>query len=416
MLGWQWVKSMLDLLLLASLGFLGSFGHCAGMCGPIAAAFSLSDTARTSRGAKLRYHLLLNLGRILSYALVGGAIGALGSVLIAGGQMAGVGSLLRRGMALLTGSLLIWFGLGQVAPGLLPKLPFLHPLLQGKWHDRLSQSMVKLSFGSHWGTPFLLGSVWGLIPCGFLYAAQIKAAETGNLWYGMASLLAFGVGTMPMMVGVGVSIGSISANRRSQLFRLGGWITLLIGILTLMRTGDIMTDYTGYGAIVCLMLALAARPLARLWGTLLRYRRVLGVSAFLLALAHSLHMIEHSWQWNFDALFFMPVPYQIGIVLGGIALLLMLPAAITSFDRAQQKLGKLWRSIHLLSIPALILVAAHTITVGSEFLGAMQPTAWNWGWTIGLGATVALVLLLRCSWLWSIFALEKFYVPPDPTK
>ncbi|WP_088891975.1 urease accessory protein UreH domain-containing protein [Leptolyngbya ohadii] len=412
---------MLDLLLLASLGFLGSFGHCAGMCGPIAAAFSLSDTsssdpARSSRWAKLRYHLLLNLGRILSYALVGAAIGALGSVLIAGGQMAGVGSLLRRGMALITGSLLIWFGLSQVAPGVLPKLPFLHPLLGGKWHDRLSQGMVKLSFGQHWLTPFLLGSVWGLIPCGFLYAAQIKAAETGNLWRGMASLLAFGIGTMPMMVGVGVSIGSVSADRRSQLFRLGGWITLLIGILTLMRTGDVMSDYTGYGAILCLMLALAARPIARLWAAPLQYRRVLGVSAFLLALAHTLHMIEHSWQWNFDALFFMPVPYQIGIVLGGIALLLMLPAAITSFDRAQQKLGKAWRSIHLLSIPALLLAAAHTISTGSEFLGAMQPTAWNWGWTIGLGLTVAIVLLLRCSWLWSIFALKKFYVPPYKTK
>jgi sulfite exporter TauE/SafE len=89
---------------------------------------------------------------------------------------------------------------------------------------------VKLSATPHWWTPALLGSVWGLIPCGFLYAAQIKAAETGNLWLGAATMLAFGLGTMPMMLGVGVSASKLSADKRSQLFRLGGWVTLTIGI------------------------------------------------------------------------------------------------------------------------------------------------------------------------------------------
>jgi len=68
--------------------------------------------------------------------------------------------------------------------------------------------------------------VWGLIPCGFLYA--IKAAETGNLWRD-AAVLAFGLGTLPTMLGVGVSTSLVSADRRSQLFRLGGWITSPLG-------------------------------------------------------------------------------------------------------------------------------------------------------------------------------------------
>ncbi|MEL7316127.1 MAG: sulfite exporter TauE/SafE family protein, partial [Cyanobacteria bacterium J06559_3] len=96
---------MLELGLVAALGFLGSFGHCAGMCGPITVAFSLStqakadatdDTNSRSRWQHVAFHLWLNLGRLLSYILVGAAIGGLGSVLVAGGQMAGVGSLLRR--------------------------------------------------------------------------------------------------------------------------------------------------------------------------------------------------------------------------------------------------------------------------------------------------------------------------------
>ncbi len=86
---------MLDLVLISTLGFLGSFGHCAGMCGPLTVAFSLSNAGK-DKLAVFRFHLLLNVGRIVAYALVGGAIGGLGSVLIAGGLWAGTGSEFRR--------------------------------------------------------------------------------------------------------------------------------------------------------------------------------------------------------------------------------------------------------------------------------------------------------------------------------
>ena len=126
---------MLELGLVAALGFLGSFGHCVGMCGPITVAFSLSAqstspkaAANPNRWQQVTFHLLLNLGRLVSYGLVGAAIGGLGSVLVGGGQMAGVGSLFRRTIACLTGSLLIFLGLRQVAPQLLPQLPLLHPI------------------------------------------------------------------------------------------------------------------------------------------------------------------------------------------------------------------------------------------------------------------------------------------------
>src|SRR4028118_1727058 len=181
---------MLDLLLIAILGFLGSFGHCAGMCGPLTMAFSISNS-RNDKLAAFRFHLLLNLGRISAYALVGAAIGGLGSVLIAGGLLAGTGSELRRAIALLTGTMLIWFGVGQIKPNLLPRLPRLHPLS----HDRVGQAMSKLSAQKKWWVPVALGLLWGLIPCGFLYAAQIKATETGNP--------VLGAGTVPAGLGSG---------------------------------------------------------------------------------------------------------------------------------------------------------------------------------------------------------------------
>ncbi len=394
-----------------TLGFLGSFGHCVGMCGPITVAFSLSQKQDNHKGLPLGFHILLNLGRIVSYALVGAGIGALGSVVVAGGQLAGVGSGLRQWMAILTGVMLIWFGLVQIKPDFLPRLPLLHPIT-GKLHQRLSAAMTKLSAKPRWWTPALLGGVWGLFPCGFLYAAQIKATETGNLWMGAATMLAFGLGTMPMMVGVGVSASKLSADKRSQLFRLGGWVTITIGILTLLRT-DAMVDYTSHAALILLILVLIARPISRFWAQPLRYRRALGVGGYVLALAHTGHMLEHTLQWNFEALSFMLPLHQIGIWSGIVALVLMTPAALTSFDRLQNSLGKRWRQIHLLAVPALMLAAVHTVLIGSHYLGQLE-----WTWQNQLRSAIAGILvlgvfLIRSRWLWSLFSLEKFYSPPN---
>ncbi len=401
----------MDLLLIMVLGFLGSFGHCVGMCGPLTIAFSLSQkgSAAPTWQQSLYFHGLLNVGRIFSYAAIGAGIGALGSVLIAGGQLAGIESDLRRGLAIFTGILLIWMGLIQVQPSLLPNIPLLHPF-QGKLHQTLSAGMMNLSFSSHWWTPLLLGLIWGFIPCGFLYTAQIKAAETGNLWNGMITMLAFGLGTLPSMLGIGVSASLLGADRRSQLFRMGGWVTIEIGLLILLRTGQ-MEDYTGQGALALLMLALVARPISRLWAAPLKYRRALGVGAFVLAVAHSLHMIQHNLNWNLDAVSFMLPEQQAALWAGAIALALMTPAALTSCDRAASLLKRYWRWIHLLNIPALILAVGHTLWLGSHYFGALEVSSNQVTSALLLTGLTLLVLLVRHRWMWSLLSLERFYAP-----
>ncbi|MEL7242373.1 MAG: sulfite exporter TauE/SafE family protein [Cyanobacteria bacterium J06629_18] len=402
---------LLDLFLIAALGFLGSFGHCIGMCGPLTVAFSLSSQSEnTNWWQQSKFHILLNLGRILSYTLVGAAIGALGSILVEGGQLAGVGSELRQWIAIITGLMLILFGLRQINPDFLPKIPFLHPLLQSGLHNRLNAGMSKLSFKNSWYTPLILGMTWGLMPCGFLYTAQIKAAQTGNIWMGAATMLAFGFGTFPMMLGVGVSASLIGKDKRSQLFRLGGWVTLAIGAITLSRTGDTMVDYTGHAGLALLMLALIARPVSALWAAPMRYRRALGVGAFVLSLAHTAHMMEHSLGWKLNSYFFLPSEFQTGMAFGGVALILMAPAALTSFDSLQKSLGKYWRLIHLLSVPALIFSAIHALIIGSNYLGSVQSTFLDKLAPIILGFVTLAVLLLRTRFFWSIFGLQKFYV------
>lgn len=394
---------MLDLLLVAALGFLGSFGHCVGMCGPLTVAFSLSGKDTNSQNQPqawqqhLYFHALLNIGRILSYAIAGAFIGAIGSVLVASGQLAGLESDLRRWLAILTGILLVWMGLVQIKPDGFPNMPFLNPMALVGLHQRLSSAMMKLSLHSHPLTPALLGMTWGLIPCGFLYTAQIKAAETSSMTQGALTMLAFGLGTLPSMLGIGVFAGLLSRDRRSQLFRLGGWITLTIGILTLLRTSD-MVDYTGHAGLILLILALAARPLNHIFkacSALMTYRRAIGVGAFVLSLAHTFHKVEHTFQWNFDALSFMIPQHQISIWIGAIAIALMAPAALTSSDWMMMKLGKSWRYLHLLSVPALVLASVHTIVIGSSYLGAVDWTPKNWILTILCGAITVGTVLIR---------------------
>lgn len=391
---------MVDLLLIMGLGFLGSFGHCAGMCGPLTIAFSMSDCQ--SIWQRIRFQGMLNLGRLLSYSLVGGAIGAVGSIILASGQMAGVGSGLRQGMAIVTGLLLVWSGLIQLLQGHMQGqagLPFLNPMVAARLHDGLSRLMVRLSFGQHWWSPLLLGLCWGLMPCGFLYTAQIKATEQGSPLMGAALLLAFGLGTLPVMLGVGLSASALGADRRGQLFRLGGWLTLAIGLLTLGRTGNTHSDWTGHAALGLLALTLVVGPLARLklinW---LPIRRLLGVSAFLLATVHSLHMADHSFGWQWAAIDFLSPMAQWGLGLGGLALVGLVPSAVTSFDRIQSKLGARWQQLHRqTTVPALLLAVGHGILLGSHYLGQV-PLAWgNYGAIVALILATLVVLGLR--WL-----------------
>lgn len=412
---------MVDYWLLAALGFLGSFGHCVGMCGPLAAAFSLADArsdaeepgsqSAAALWAKFWFHGLLNLGRLLSYSAVGGLIGGLGSTLVAGGQLAGIDSALRQGLSLFTGLLLVWFGLSQVRPHWLPRVPLLHPLLSGAGHDRLGAAMGRTARSDRPWMPLLLGLVWGLMPCGFLYAAQIKAAGSGSALAGATTVLVFGLGTVPAMVGVGLSASWLSRDRRSQLFRLGGWVTLAIGLITLART-DAMVDLTGHGALLLLGLALVARPVAQLWPAPLRYRRAIGVGAYVLTWAHVGHTLEHTFQWQPQTVVFMLPLHQLGIWAGLVALLGLTPAALTSFDRAVRWLGPWWRSLHLLSVGAWVLAAIHALCVGSSYGGSLMADPVGTGVRCGLLVAVAIaVLLVRDRRIWQGLSWGGWYGP-----
>jgi len=379
-----------DLFLISTLGLFGSFGHCAGMCGPLSVSFALSQQSHEQKANQINsfgFHLLLNLGRIISYGLVGIFLGSLGSLFFT--------NWLRQGMGVATGLLLVWLGLSRILSQKSRQIPIIFSF-QANLHQTLSLAMNKVATTKNWLTPLILGLFWGLIPCGFLYVAQIKAVETGSLWQAFLTMLAFGLGTVPVMVSLGVYAARFSADRQNQLYQLGGWITLIIGVLTLLRT-QAMIDYTGHSALILLILALVAKPVSLWWTGLLTFRRLIGVGAYILAIAHTFHMLDHSLNWNVQGISFMLPHHQRGLLLGIVALILMTPAALTSSDRWQQILGSSWRKIHLLTVPALILVAIHTIFLGSHYLGELDFTWHNQARAITIALVTCGVVVFR--WL-----------------
>lgn len=173
-------------------GLLGS-GHCFGMCGGIAGALgAIGSDGRKSAWAP---GLLFNLGRVASYALLGGVTAvALGGA----GELFDVpkwARLLRLGTAVM----ILLIGLRFLFD--LRVLDRLERAGAGLW--RVVQPLaVKLSARPGLVGRLLLGLCWGLLPCGLVYSILLTAASTATFASGCLVMLAFGLGTLPSMLGL----------------------------------------------------------------------------------------------------------------------------------------------------------------------------------------------------------------------
>jgi sulfite exporter TauE/SafE len=86
------------------------------------------------------------------------------------------------------------------------------------------------------GRAFLLGLVWGWLPCGLVYSVLIWAVSTASPWYGAALLLSFGLGTLPNLLAIGIVAEQLSARVRDpRLRRLAGALVMGFGLYALYR-------------------------------------------------------------------------------------------------------------------------------------------------------------------------------------
>lgn len=220
-----------DLVLFFIIGLLGGV-HCIGMCGPIVSMYDDARTRTRSDGGtptgRLYHHGLFNLGRTVSYALLGGLFGALGSALyLTMDTLLAITNVLRGTVGVILGALIMYHGVSTVAGrhgSILQKLP-----IPGIATDRLLNGASNRITRAADGRGIVgLGLIHGLVPCPMLYAAFIYVFAVGSPINGIAALTAFGLGTVPAVFLYGTTLGSIDPARMSRLHRaLGGTFVLL---------------------------------------------------------------------------------------------------------------------------------------------------------------------------------------------
>ncbi|MFN4244370.1 MAG: sulfite exporter TauE/SafE family protein [Tepidisphaerales bacterium] len=188
---------------------LGSL-HCAGMCGAFLAVAVSSPGESPKVAPQVAYHL----GRLTTYLVMGAAAGLAGSLLNLGGVLSGVGPV----AAVLAGMTMLAFGTVTLLQ--LRGWKVRMPTLPGGWTRRLSAAVGKAMSLPVVPRAAVIGLLTTLLPCGWLYAFVATAAGTGHVLTGMAAMAAFWVGTLPVMVALGVGV-------RTALGAMGRWVPQL---------------------------------------------------------------------------------------------------------------------------------------------------------------------------------------------
>lgn len=206
----------IDVLGFVTLGLLGGFGHCVGMCSPFVLFVSRRYApAQAGRAAVWRAQGWYTAGRVTTYAALGAAAGALGGVVELAGGLLGF----QRVAAGIAGGLLILWAIGALSE----RAP-IGAVSTGPFGSATRALRTRVP-----GHPFVIGLFLGLLPCGLLYSALIAAVARAGALDGAIALMAFGLGTAPALLGVSAA-DELLARHRASLNRLSYVFLLAMGL------------------------------------------------------------------------------------------------------------------------------------------------------------------------------------------
>jgi uncharacterized protein len=219
------------------VGLVASVSSCVAVTGgllvAVAARYNAAHAHLTDL-ERLKPHIYFNAGRIVSYTLLGGAVGALGSALMPSPAATGV-------LTLLASAVMIVLGLQML--GLAPSLGGLLPAVPKSLTDR-----VRASRGAT-GTAFMLGGLTFFLPCGFTQALQLYVLAQGDALTGAMTMLAFALGTLPALLSLSALSSFAKGSIRTHLLRFAGAAVILLGMLNvqygLVLTGSDMNRAGG---------------------------------------------------------------------------------------------------------------------------------------------------------------------------
>jgi len=202
-------------------GFLGSLGHCLGMCGPLVVMMGARWRAQGVAG--IPQQLVYHGARVGVYALLGAVVGGIGSLMGVGGQLSRWASVI----SLFLGLGVVFFGLGYLG-----WLPWGRIEGVASWLSRaISQALRRGGLGG----VVLMGALNGLLPCGLVYSALLVAASTGGALRGAAGMLVFGSGTLPALLVFGTGAAALGGRARQNLMRAAGLLIVVVGLQLMLR-------------------------------------------------------------------------------------------------------------------------------------------------------------------------------------
>lgn len=222
------------LLAAISLGFLGSF-HCIAMCGPIAMALPVHHKPPLIKYALI---ILYNLGRIITYSLLGLFAGIIGKSFVLAG--------LQQSLSITLGILLL----------VSVFLPFKYSSGAYPFFLGIKTAFERLFSKGTQSSLFFIGILNGLLPCGLVYVGLAGAVGTGDLLRATLFMAGFGAGTLPMMLLLPLARGVITIPFRTKMRKVIPFAVTLMAVFFILRGLNLGIPYvspkvTTAGAIDC---------------------------------------------------------------------------------------------------------------------------------------------------------------------
>ena len=187
--------------------------HCIAMCGGINVSQCLSENKKFSG----LYPVMYNLGRVVSYTVIGFVLGFAG-MFFGTGENLGVSSIIQGLIKSFAGIYMVIMGVNML--GFVPqikRLTFHLPNFIGKFRVKNSQ-------------PFVVGLLNGFMPCGPLQSIQLVALATGNPFTGGLSMFAFSLGTVPLMLGLGSLVSVLGKRFTDRMMTVGAVLVTVMGL------------------------------------------------------------------------------------------------------------------------------------------------------------------------------------------
>lgn len=223
------------ILTVLTASLLGSL-HCAGMCGAFVAFAVTGGTA--DRSFQARLHAAYNVGRLVVYLALGATAGAIGAAVDLTGALVGV----QRGAAAVAGSIM-------VVVGVITLLRLHGVRVAGFGFPKALERWLSAGHRAAAGqTPVIraasIGLLTTLLPCGWLYAFVITAAGTADPLRGAATMAAFWIGTLPVMLTVGTLARRATGALGAKLPTITAAAVVLVGLVTVWHRVE-LSELTG---------------------------------------------------------------------------------------------------------------------------------------------------------------------------